>query len=215
MTNLSEIMEEVYRLDFAQYDNPPYHFFSFRHRKAMKRLFNPSNGSKNVGSSSKIGRRVLILVIAAFTVLVSVTAGAAMIRGFSRKVHKDNTQLFAVDTVNCPQTIEYLYYLPEIPEGYEFCEQMSESVYVYTSYINSSNKTMILHQFVKKVYSVHYDNEYSVFEELEINGKYAVFRGTEKGGSLVWDNGDYVLQISGNFTKEELITLATSVEREN
>ncbi len=36
---LKEILEEVHRREFAEFDNPPEHKFSLRHRLAMKRIF--------------------------------------------------------------------------------------------------------------------------------------------------------------------------------
>lgn len=116
--------------------------------------------------------------------------------------------------------IETVYYLPEIPEGYELFQSTFSEQSVYTSYIKpDTNRCISFEQFVKDRYSYYFDTEQQDFEELDINGHYALYLGSRDVnntcGYIVWDNGDYILQIFGDFTKDELIKLAKSVKKLN
>ena len=158
-------------------------------------------------------RRVLIAVMVVVLMALGITAGAAMYWGFARKEHKDNTELFPINTANAPKTIEYMYYLPEIPEGYALYKQFPGVESVMTTYINTStHRTLNFHQYVKDGFSAHIDNEHTVLEEIEINGKYALYYGNNKYGEIILDNDDYILSVSGDFSREELTALLISAE---
>lgn len=214
---LAEVFEEVYKQEFTEFDNAPKHFFSRRHRKAMNEILYPRNKSELTKSADyqrkiPIKRRALIALLAIILSVCGIAAGAAICRGFLRKEHSDNTQIFTVNAEKAPKTIEYEYYLPDIPNGYEPYEYYSDSWYVYTSYIDSStNKLLTFEQDIKDGYNAHFDNEHYIMEELEINGKYSLCFTVENSGTIVWDNEDYILQVFGHFTKDELIELAESV----
>lgn len=209
---LAEVFQIVYKEEFAEFDNPPKHFFSRRHRKAMKAILYPHTAPEpSEKRHIPLKRRVLIVLMVVILMAFGISAGAAMIRGFTRKENSDNTEIFAVNAENAPKTIEYVYYLPEIPEGYVPHEYTADSWSVNTSYINLSiNKTLNFNQHVKDGYHTHLDNERHELEEIEINGKYALYLGSDSWGTITWDNEDYVLEVSGCFTKEELIALAES-----
>lgn len=215
---LAEVFEIVYDREFAEYDNAPRHFFSRRHRKAMKEILYPGatpntapryTPSRNI----PIKRRVLIAVMIVVLLALGITVGASMSWGFTRKEHRDNTELFTVNAENAPKTIEYVYYLPDIPEGYVLQKQFPGEISFSTNYIDpSTNRTMTFDQRVKDGYNNHIDNERHKIEELDIGGKYAVYWGSENFGIIIWDNEDYVFEISGFFTKDEIIELAKSVK---
>ncbi len=211
---LAEVFDTVYGQEFSEFDNPPKHFFSRRHRKAMKEILYPQTTSTFTAKRKMpLKKRVIIMLIVILLSALGITAGAAISRGFTRKEHRDNTELFAVNAENAPKTIEYVYYLPKIPEGYEPHEQFSDSTWVHSSFINlASRRTITLDQDVKEGYGIHFDNEHYILEKMIVNGKYALYYEGNGFGIIVWDNEDYILKISGDFTKDELIALAESVE---
>lgn len=214
MINMEQVMEEVYRLDYAEFDNASRHFFSRRHRKAMNEIFYPNTVPRYTPSRNiPLKRRVLFAVMVVILLSLGIAAGASMAWGFTRKEHRDNTEIFAVNAEKAPKTIEYVYYLPDIPEGYVLQKQFSKSRWVCMNYIDpSTNRTMTFEQSVKDGYNNHIDNERHEIEELDIGGKYAIYWGSENFGIIIWDNEDYVLEISGFFTKEEIVKLARSVK---
>ena len=62
---------------------------------------------------------------------------------------------------------------------------------------------------------MYYNSEGWFTEEIKINERPAVYF-TEDGiaGTIVWDNEDFILEIGGDLSKEELIALAESVKIE-
>lgn len=214
MYNLKEIMYEVYQQDFAEFDNPTVHFFSRRHRKAMKEILYPCElSSYPVNRKVSPKKRVIIAIMVILLSALAITAGASIVNGFLRKEHSDNTELFTPAAVNCPLTIEKVYYLPNIPEGYISHETVSDDWRVYTSYINSkTERCLVLSQSVKGEYKSSVDNERHSLEEVDINGHYGLYLGNHDVGVIIWDNDDYILEVTGDFNKDELIILAKSAK---
>lgn len=215
MYNLKEIMCEVYRQDFAEFDNPPRHYFSRRSRKKLNSILYP-NALQPVENSRRIApsKRIIIALLIIILMAVGITVGAAITNGFLRKEHSDNTELFTPATANCPKTIENVYYLPEIPKGYELYETVSDNWSISTSYMNRNiDRCLALEQTVKELYKSHVDNEHHPLEEVDINGHYGLYLGKGDGwGVIIWDNGDYILELSGDFNKDELLNLAKSTK---
>lgn len=138
-------------------------------------------------------------------------------KNFYGTVYNDNTHLFAVDKENCPTTIEYEYYIPELPEGFELVKHASSSFDVYTLYENkSSGQGLTLTQCTKIEFKPHYNTEHHDFEEITINGHSGLcidFSSDEYNNSiLIWDNGNYILELSGDFNKNSLCDLAKSAK---
>lgn len=128
----------------------------------------------------------------------------------------DNTQLFAVNTENCPTTIEYEYYIPDLPDGFEMAEHDSSPSSVYIKYKNSSGQVIVLSQYTKKKFAVHYDTEHQDFEEIEVNGHNGLCLDLSDddsvGSIVVRDNDDYILELFGHLSKNKMINLAKSAK---
>ena len=92
MNSLEEVMLEVYRLDYAEFDAPPKHRFSHAHSKAMKEILYPNYSltmdyrieESHVTPRKKILAVVLVIVLA----LIGTTVGAAAISKLSRKAQR-------------------------------------------------------------------------------------------------------------------------------
>lgn len=227
---LKEILAELCEEEIAELDKLPPFKTSLRHRLAMKRIFArfERNTRKAAKSSSPtlaiqntrkrpITRLILISVIIACAALLTGAVVIYFSKSFHGTVYPDNTHLFAVNTENCPKTIEQEYYLSELPEGFEIKQHDSSPFDVYTFYKNSSSgKIITLTQRIKSSYNSHYNTEYCSFEEIEINGHDGLcldFGDDEHHHSLVvWDNGDYVLEIVGDLSKSDILKLAKSAK---
>ncbi len=225
---LKSILEESARLELEKYDNIPDVKFSLKHRLAMKRIFKLYE--KNAAAirceavSKPIKRRltwktVLTAVAIVFlAVLTGCTAAYFISQDFCGIVHSDNTELFVTNADNCPSTIENRYYLPELPDEFTLLQADSTQWDVYTSYIHpSSGKTITLHQFVKTDFPhIHYNTEKCDFQEVDINGHCALLLDYSSIGyadcGVIWDNGDYVLEVCGNLDKNALLDLAKTIK---
>ncbi len=207
--------------EFENMKNIPHHHFSLRHRWAMKRILSVSNHLVSSDSRGLRGlpptRRIVIFTLLIFLAIFSITAGAVATKGFIRKQHCDNTQLFTVNSENSPSKIEYEYYLPEISSGYELQNKFTTPFSVCSIFVYPENgNTLTFYQDVKNEYDKHFDTERALFEEMDINGNYGLYLDiggeNKEHGDLVWDNGDYILEIAGDLSKSELVKLAKSVK---
>ena len=221
---LKSILEESARLEWDKYENVPEHKFSLKHRLEMKRIFKLyEKNTREIHSAAvskpkrfRLTRKTALtaIVLVFLAALAGCTAAHFISQSFRGDVHKEFTRIFPKNTENCPTTIEEKYYLPEVPEGFEVLETDSTPYDVYTSYINSStDDTITLRQFVKTDFSpIHFNTEKCDFQEVDINGHCALLLDYssigEKFSGVVWDNGDYVIELCGNLPKNQIIDLA-------
>lgn len=227
---LKGILAEICEEEIAELNKFPPFNPSLRHRLAMKRIFALYEKKTHVTTSNppmvltpqskhlRLSKRLIIL----FVVIICATllTGFMLVyfsKNFHGTVYNDNTQLFAINTENCPITIEYEYYLSNLPDGFEMVEHNSSSYDVYILYENnSSDQVITLTQYTKSGFNTHYNTEYYNFEEIEINDYNGVcldFSNDERDSSIViWDDGEYILEISGNIAKKELLGLAKSAK---
>lgn len=223
------ILEKAVMSEYADLDSDPEPKYSLKHRLAMKRIFakyerNVRNlKEKRVDQTARneylrprlnLKQRLLIALIVVFLAALTGCAVAAFVsKDFRGTVHRDNTQLFAVDIENSPMTIEYKYALDFVPEGFELIETIPSSIIIYTLYLNRSAKqTITLEQCVKTYFSPHYNTEKNAFEEIKINDVTGLFidlsRGEREGSALIWDNKDYIIEIIADLDKESTINLS-------
>ncbi len=224
-----EILEKAVMLEYAELDNEPDHKFSLKHRLAMKRIF--ARYERNVRKLRKkettettrvteyrpirsLTRQLLIAVIMIFLAMFLVGWIVVYVsENFHGNVYREYTQLTAKNYNDCPQTIEYKYALASVPSGFEVEETGSSSVDVYTLYMNSSTKqTIQLRQWVKTSFESNYNTEHYNLEEVTINGGKALcidFSDTAyKQTLIVWDNGDYIIEVLADLDKESTVNLS-------
>lgn len=220
MTSLTDILEEVYRLDYAEFDNPPKHLFSHRSRKRLKKIHYPKSVSCKADWRAVSPRKRIIIALMIIAFMTAGITAVAAANGFGRKEHRDNTEVFLTNVENSPKTIEYMYYLPEIPDGYSFNERISESTADITIYTClETGRGMKIIQRVKENYKSYFDNEHALLEDIEVNGHKGLYLKSNytdlASGIIIWDNMDYVLEISGDFDKNTLLEFARSLKIRN
>lgn len=226
---LDEILAASHDAEFSQYDNAPEHVFSRKHNRAMKRIFKLfEKNTRRLGlrEASEPRYRVRLTKKTALVILtvifLAVLAGCAVTyfvsQDFHGKVYSDNTELFVINAENCPATIEKRYYLPNLPENFEPLSTDSTPFCEYISYQNKATRqTISFWQRAKsELDSYHYNTENIDFEEIEINGHHCLFLDFSSdeyySTSCIWDNGDYIIAISGDISKNEMIELAKSTK---
>lgn len=223
------ILEEYAEREWAKYADVPEHVFSRKHNRSMKRIFSlyekNTRKFKNYYAPAptptiKFTRKniMLIILIAFLAVLAGCSATYFISQSFRGEVYSDNTELFFINTENCPTTIEKKYYLPNIPEEYEVLDKTSSPFYEFISYIdNKTGKTISFSQYVKDEFtSFHLNTEKGKLVELDKNEHNGIFLDLSSevinSNCFIWDNGDYILEIGSNLSKEELLNLAKSAE---
>mgnify|MGYP002674408879 CR=1 FL=1 len=224
---LKSILEESAILEWAKYDNVPEHTFSKKHNRKMSHIFRlyekNTRQYRSYAPTSHFRFRLTrkTAVILALIIFVAVTGCAAAYfwsKNFRGEVHCDNTALFVINTENCPEFIEEKYYLPEVPEGFEMSDAWSNPFEIYTCYWNESTKQEIVFSQTTKPNSdpIHINTEKFTMEEIDLNGYPGVYVDYSTNGNassmIIWDNGDYILQLSADFDKETTSNLAKSAK---
>ncbi len=226
---LKSILEESARLEWAKYENAQEHVFSKKHERKMKHVFklferNDCKLKPYIGSRPhyhfRFTKRNIIVLLA--VIFLAALAGCGVTyftsKNFYGKVNADNTELFVINTENCPSTIEDKYYLPCLPDGYEVLGTDSTPFYEWISYENpATEQTLTFCQFAKVSFdSTHYDTENQKFEEININGHSGLCLDYSSQGYnyavIVWDNGDYIFELFGEYSKNELCDLAKTAK---
>lgn len=224
--SLDEILTAAYDKEFSQYDNAPEHIFSRRHNRVMKRIFKIYEKrtahlrqkiveQRNEKAQFRWNRKTVtaILIVIILAALAGCTAAIYYFGGFKAEPDTDNTRLFPIELENCPQVIEAVYCLPELPEGFELLETVTSDATVYTAYINNETKqTITLLQTVKEYFAPHYNTEHSTLEEITVNEHRGVGLQGTQSYVAAWDNGDYILEVCGDLSKSEVINLAKTTK---
>ena len=212
---LAEVFDAVYRQEFSEFDDPPGHFFSLRHRRAMKQIFYPRNALTSAAKRKlPLKKRVIIVLLVILLSVLGIAAGAEICKSFAFEEHNSHRYLFAVNDKNAPAEIVTLYRLPAVPDGFEVFYENSDPYNAFIDYYDySEHRSLCFLQNVKNGFNINLDNELGYLEEMKINGCPAYFLSFyDESGVIVWDNGDYILEVAGEFSKDELIAFAESVE---
>ena len=223
---LAYAIEEWAKRDWESYTDTPEIKTSKKHDRAMKRIFKRyERNTQHLRPRSEIRirtvrRRITVaLLVIILAVITGFTAAYFITQGFRGEVHSDNTELFPINIENCPTVIEEKYYLPELPE--EFEEDISDSnpYHWFITYENEqTGQTITFEQWTKsELGSTHYSADKGELVEVEINGHYGLLiessRNNKISTYIIWDNGDYIIQLSGDLPKNELLDLAKSAKK--
>lgn len=226
---LKRVLEKSIMLELAECENTPEHKFSLKHRLAMKRIF--TKYERNVRKlreterpdssviseqKTRLNFKQRLLIATVIIILMTFLVGWVVVfvsEKFHGTVYRDNTLLTAVDVENCPKTIEYRYTLASVPDGFEIIETNSSRIDVYTLYLNkTTNQTITLYQTVKTNFSPRYNTEHYHLEEVDVNGDTVLCIDlsdkTCNQTLVVWDNGDYIIEIIADLTKFDTINLS-------
>ena len=220
---LEELISGYFDNEFANIEEVAPRF-SIKHRIAMKKIFrkfadnayNRSSSNQLVYVPSKpISIRKRLIIVAIIIIGMAILTGFVIMfisNGFKGKVYHDNTHLFAVNTEGCPTTIEKEYELSVLPEGYDLYKSNSGDTIIQKVYQNNVGERIIFTQYVKSEFNPHINNELVNIQEIKINVCDAISAEHNFDGivnsMIIWDNENYILQISGKFNKTELENLA-------
>ena len=220
------VIEEWAKRDWESYADTPEIKTSKKHNRAMQRIFkryerNTRKFRPHLEIRIRtIRRRITVaLLVIILAVITGFTAAYFISQSFRGKVHSDSTELFPIDTENCPIVIEERYYLPELPEGFELLSSSPTPFSETIIYKNDlTGQTITFGQWTKPDFdSTHYNTEKGELVEIEINGHSGVLldvsTDTRNATIVIWDNGKYILELFGNLTKSDLLDLAKSAKK--
>lgn len=112
-----------------------------------------------------------------------------------------------------PKTIEKVYEIDSIPNGYSLIDCSVTDISVVTIYL-SENGQIFLQQIVKDEYNANVDNENSIITNETINGKQYIVQKSQlnKDITFIWDNGEYIFSITSNLEKADIIDICENLK---
>lgn len=217
---LCKALDEIYETEFDKYKTGKKHLFSLRHRRMMRKLFkeldaNPKSEATTEVYTYKAKKRLPVALVIAiiFSVLLSITAAAFAIYSFGFKKQSDHTIAFSENIENAPTAIKYVYVIEALQAGFTETDRTTGNTFVNISYADNES-TLFLVQTVKEKYKCNYNTEGYEIQKLDVNGHDGFLIEFNGYNIIIWDNGDYILELHSTLDKNELQDLAKSTKIE-
>ena len=165
-----------------------------------------------------VGRRVasVLIVIGLLSVLsLSVYAARAPISQFISKTYDKYIELFfdQSDVEKAPSTIETVYTLGYVPEGYVEKEGEISKVSTHIAWMNENNEIIIFRQRILDT-SLTMDNEYADGDIMFIDGMEIVHISDGENSCYCWNSDQYAfyLKIPNNISHDIALKLIQSLK---
>ena len=196
------------------------HNFSTRYRRKMNRLIGkPSYSLRNI-TPKKLITILTAAIIAACVASMSISAVREAFIRFITEFFETHTIVKPVAEDNAPLEFIEKFEITADMSDYELLDQSEDMFDREFIYVNE-HYVIQFTQSIKEYYKTALNTEGYVMESINVNGNEGFYLNmyNQYGKSLTWDNGDYILSIfvtydsEHNFSKDELITLAKSVQK--
>lgn len=177
---------------------------SRKHKLAMRTIVYGKAGGARAWSPRM--RRVVAILVAAALLL---TSCGIIFREEIREVFDELfVSLYFKDDSEAPRTIEEIYTLGYVPEGYVLEEELKDSLAVKYVFKNENNDVLVFDQgVIHGEFAIDSEEGYSEFVAVGANKVY--YRFTGKNHNYIWSDGKYVMSImtEEDFPKEEIIRI--------
>lgn len=188
--------------------------FSPESERRMKALFRREHRKlrvKKLGRFSKWAACILLAVVVTSGVTVfSVRGLRVRFLNFILETGAPNTDYSFGDDGDQSYSDDEIA-LEYIPEGFrlELNKSIRDSVYLHFT----NNEEYFTFSITGIDGRASLDTEDRIAENLEVNGKEAVYTSNKNINSLIWHNDEQVYKIAGNISKDEIIKIAKNVKK--
>jgi hypothetical protein len=211
----TKALDEVFETELDDYVNDieidESHKFSEKYNRKMAKLIKRREKSY-FALICTAGRRAACVVVALFVIFssaISVKAVREAVYDFVMKIFSNHTEV-SVDSDtdnNYPKSIEDEYYISQLPDGFEQTDYNKTANSITVTYFND-DEYIFFDQYTKDVYLAEFDNENSTLESFtDEYGQEYLIQDTGYDYTFVWDNGDYIIQITSNTNKNKALEL--------
>ncbi len=157
------------------------------------------------------GRRIVCAAAAVIIVLassLSVEAVREAIHDFLMNIFKGHTAVSVSGTMeDYPTVIEEEYEIANLPEGFEMVDYYADEISIFIMYENK-DKYILFEQTVYCDFMGNFDNSNSEFEYYtDMFGHEYLIQDTGHNYCVIYNNGIYILQITSNLDKNDIINL--------
>ena len=189
--------------------------FSEKYDKNMKRLIKSQKRSywKFINSAGKKAAIVVLALILSFIMSLNIQAIRTPVFGFFENIFEKFSEIFTdkSEISEYPTTIEEVYSLTGLPEGFVETECVKNDVSVETVWKNGD--------IVIKLYQSTLDGKITIDTEdsnnikTEHEGKEVIYTSKNNQTRIIWHNGKYRFSLRYNEEKtlEEMIKMIDSV----
>lgn len=235
---LKEAFGELIEQEYQQRPrNLPKHRFSMRFRIKMYRLLRQVGAkSKRLdGGSSMLelyrpvrSKRGLVIILALLLMLLggTITAAETLVQWLNEimlEQHGDHVKIFKKETGVMDEELSngeerfFKYNLAELPEGYRLLEE----VYIQRfneyqiTYVNDKGDMMLLRQSgCREGIMGNITSGFKGMDKVTVNDFMGYYVRDVDTANLVLTDGEYVIELFGNLSKKELISLAKRLQLE-
>lgn len=192
------------------------HVFSDKFEKKMHKLIQRRNKPyyRIINSSAKRAACIAAgIIIVSSATIMSVDALRNAVINFIVRTFEKFSIVQTVDDGSAPEIIEEKYEITYDLNDYtidyhEYNETFRNTVYVNDNYVIDFS------QYTKSAYDLLINTENAETTAIDINGKEAVyFYDNHNYSHIIWDIGDYIIDVSSNINKSELIKIVNSVKK--
>ena len=211
--------DELNSLDLSLYEN--YEFSKDYLNKKEKLIKNQSRIYYSLIKTT--GRRIASAIIAAAIMGTTTVAAYAparnAVRNFFLRIFNDHTvvsvQHDSKDIGNHKSKIEKRYSIT-VPNGFILDESESVSTDNYIElcyYSDDKKKSIYFDQYTADSYSSYYDNERGHFKTSsdKFGNEFMIYKNDDFI-SILWDNGEYIFELSGDISESEIMDIYYSVK---
>ncbi len=217
---LSKAISEVFESQLDEFLNSVDYDYEYEFSEKFERKMNKLIERRNKPYFNLIcttGRRaaciaVTIIILSAST--LSVKAVREAIYDFIVNIFGNHTTVSVNinSEIDYPAIIEEEYEISNLPDGFELVDRNRDDGTIFSAYSNG-DQYIFFEQFVHDSYTVDFDNEHSEIEYYtDESGQEYIIQNTEQDYCISWDNGEYVLKITSNLDKNNILYLCKSTK---
>ncbi len=211
MNNFAESCKlsfEEWLSNAPNYEDFPEPQYSKKHTKRMERLFDQMRGNTYHRYTSKTVK--IMFVAAVITALML----CAFIIPSSREYLLENFDLFGMFeiTEHNGNTVSDEIEVGYVPEGYELVKKNTTNKTVEYTYESANSENLYIRKYSSSA-TIKFNTEGGNIEEITIdNITYSYSTNSATLDSIIWTENDYIYQIEGNLSKEEMFKIAENLK---
>ena len=193
------------------------HEFSVEFEKKMQKLIKRRN-KPYYKIINTVGKRVaciiVIVLLASSVTVLSVDALRNAVADFFVNIYEKFSTVQSVnEDKTAPTTIEDIYAITYDLSDYDVIYEEKDNYSYNITYIKDDVVIDFL-QYTKDMYDQNVNTEDAEISTISITSKEAIiFLDNQSYYHLIWDNGDYILNIRSNIDEDALICIAESVQK--
>ena len=185
---------------------------SERHKAAMQAILNGTYGKPKVWKLTKT--RIAAILVAALLLLAScAVVYRNEIRNFVEEIYEDFIKVTYSNDETEGKTIEDVYELTYVPNGYTLEKSTISPIAANYEYINNENKLIVFEQRTldKSIFSFDKENGYNLIVDITKHDVY--YKTTKTYHYYIWNDGYYSMKIrsSDPISSEELMLIIDGI----